>query len=223
MFFGALAEVRVKTISADKRQEFVRSRWAIYNKYKDARFPKIDPSNKKAVKSFLERRRDEYSKIIKDIVKIKKFDERLNVIGEEMGSVESDTKGFWSTTFEMGKKENAIYKQYEDVFKWRMDWTEDLMRRVMTSGLGIVFEHCYPSRRNSKVSILHDYAWNMWAEADLDTLLLIYKEAYSGIQYVDLLLNREYLNKSFKQYVSEQKEFHATYRLDIDKLKELLN
>ena len=226
MFFGALAVVRVKAISANKRQDFRNSRWGIYKKYVDkgVKFPKIDPSDKKAVQRFLENRLNDYSHIIKDIVHIKKLDERLNVVSDEMGSVETDTNTeWWTKPFELLSKEDSIYKAFEKIFNLRMDYTEDLMRRVMTSGLFIVFENCYPSARNNAVSILHDYALNTWAEADLSTLMLIYNEAYAGIQYVDFLLNRSSLNESFKQYVSEQKEFHATYHLDIDKLKELLN
>lgn len=153
MFFGALAEVRVKTISADKRQDFRNSRWAIFNKYKNARFPKIDPSDKKAVQRFLEHRLNEYSHIIKDIVHIKKLDERLNVVADEMGSVETETE-WWSKPFELLNKEDSIYKSFEKIFNLRMDYTEDLMRRVMMSGLGIVFKNCYPSARNNAVSIL---------------------------------------------------------------------
>lgn len=94
------------------------------------------------------------------------------------------------------------------VFERRMETTADFLKYVMQSGMGVYHK-----------KLIQQYAWNKWPEKDTDTMLFLYQEAVTGLDYLNFLKYRDEINAKLQEQMEQYREFHATYHIDIDKLK----
>lgn len=99
-----------------------------------------------------------------------------------------------------------------------MSNSAELMRWTALAGL------THPSLYEGRVwKYFVRYSWNKFAERDESAIVMAYRLAVAGLDYINSLKIQTDVNTQLKERLNEYKQFCEEYHLDIEKIKEVFH